>query len=492
MSEPEQPELSDVLRDRRVKLERLRAAGIDPFPHDFEEREEIGEVRAAHEGLAAGVETDSRHRVAGRIVARRGHGKAAFLDLRDGSGQIQIHATADRLGTEAFELLVDLDLGDFVGVEGTALATRRGGELSLAIDHWRLLAKSLRPPPDKFHGLEDVETRYRKRELDLLANEESRRAFAIRAKAISELRRRLDEHGFVEVETPVLQPLYGGALARPFTTHHNALDRDFYLRIATELYLKRLVVGGIDKVYELGKDFRNEGVSHKHNPEFTMLEWYEAYADYEKTAHDLELMVAEVAERVLGTTKIERDGVEIDLAPPWRRVTLREAVRERTGIDVAEHPTREALAAAMGSEPDPKEGWGKLVDGLLAKSVEPELIQPTFVVDYPVELSPFAKAHRSEPGLVERWEAFVGGIEIANSFSELNDPDEQRRRFEQQAAELERGDEEAQPYDEAFVEALEHGMPPTGGVGLGIDRLVMMLTGARSLREIVLFPAMRS
>ncbi|HET8862054.1 MAG TPA: lysine--tRNA ligase [Solirubrobacterales bacterium] len=488
----DEPKLSDVLRDRREKLARLREAGIDPFPHEFEEREEIGEVRAAHEGLVAGVETESRHRVAGRIVARRGHGKAAFLDLRDGTGQIQLHATADKLGDEAFELLVDLDLGDFVGVEGTALATRRGGELSLAIDHWRLLAKSLRPPPDKFHGLEDVETRYRQRELDLLANEESRRAFAIRAKAISEVRRWLDEHGFVEVETPVLQPLYGGALARPFTTHHNALDRDFYLRIATELYLKRLVVGGIDKVYELGKDFRNEGVSHKHNPEFTMLEWYEAYVDYEKTAHDLELMVAEVAERVLGTTVVERDGVEIDLAPPWRRVTLREAVRERTGIDVAEHPTREALAAAMDVELDQAEGWGKLVDGLLAKSVEPELIQPTFVVDYPVELSPFAKAHRTEPGLVERWEAFIGGIEIANSFSELNDPDEQRRRFEQQAAELERGDEEAQPYDEAFVEALEHGMPPTGGVGLGIDRLAMMLTGARSLREIVLFPAMRS
>jgi lysyl-tRNA synthetase, class II len=488
----EKPELTDVLRDRRAKLERLRDAGVDPFPHSFDEREEIAEVRAAHEGLAAGIETDSRHRVAGRIVARRGHGKAAFLDLRDGSGQIQLHATADKLGEEAFELLVDLDLGDFVGVEGTALATRRGGELSLAIDHWRLLAKSLRPPPDKFHGLEDVETRYRQRELDLLANEESRRAFAIRAKAISEVRRWLDEHGFVEVETPVLQPLYGGALARPFTTHHNALDRDFYLRIATELYLKRLVVGGIDKVYELGKDFRNEGVSHKHNPEFTMLEWYEAYADYEKTAQDLERLVADVAERVLGTTVVERDGVEIDLAPPWRRVTLREAVRERTGIDLAQHPTREALAAAMGGEAGEAEGWGKLVDGLLSKSVEPELVQPTFVVDYPVELSPFAKAHRSEPGLVERWEAFVGGIEIANSFSELNDPDEQRRRFEQQAAEIARGDEEAQPYDEAFVEALEHGMPPTGGVGLGIDRLAMMLTGARSLREVVLFPAMRS
>src|SRR6476620_3085603 len=488
----ERQELSDVLRDRREKLERIREAGIDPFPHEFSGREDIAEVRAAHPGLQAGAETDSRHRVAGRIVARRGHGKACFLDIRDGSDQIQLHARKDVLGDEAYELLVDLDLGDIVGAEGTAMATRRGGELSLAIDHWRLLAKSLRPPPDKFHGLEDTETRFRRRELDLIANEESRRIFQVRARAISEIRRWFDEHEFVEVETPVLQPLYGGALARPFTTHHNALDRDFYLRIATELYLKRLVVGGIDRVYELGKDFRNEGVSHKHNPEFTMLECYEAYADYEKTAHDLEMVVAEVAERVLGTTVVERDGVEIDLSPPWRRVTLREAILERTGVDIAEHPTREALAEAIGTEPDPREGWGKLVDGLLSKSVEPTLIQPTFVLDYPVELSPFAKAHRSEAGLVERWEAFVGGVEIANSFSELNDPDEQRRRFEQQRAEIERGDEEAQPYDEAFAEGLEQGMPPTGGVGVGIDRLVMMLTGAKSLREVILFPAMRT
>ncbi|MGB7587279.1 MAG: lysine--tRNA ligase [Solirubrobacterales bacterium] len=483
---------TDVLQDRRQKLERIREAGLDPFPHEFADREDIAEVRAAHEGLLAGIETESRHRVAGRIVARRGHGKAAFLDLRDGSGQIQLHAREDLLGEDAFGLLVNLDLGDFIGVEGTALATRSGGELSLAIDHWRLLAKSLRPPPEKFHGLEDVETRYRHRELDLLANEESRRIFATRARTVAELRRWLDDHGFAEAETPVLQPLYGGALARPFVTHHNALDRDFYLRIATELYLKRLVVGGMDRVYELGKDFRNEGVSHKHNPEFTMLEWYEAYADYVKTAHDLELMVAEVAERVLGTTEIERDGVKLDLSPPWKRVTLRDAIRDRSGIDIGEHPTREALAAAMKAEPDPAEGWGKLVDGLLSSTVEPELIQPTFVLDYPVELSPFAKAHRSEPGLVERWEAFVGGIEIANSFTELNDPDEQRRRFEQQAAELERGDEEAQPYDDVFLQALEYGMPPTGGVGLGIDRLVMILTGARSLREVLLFPAMRS
>ncbi len=488
----EEPKLSDVLRDRREKLERLREAGIDPFPPEFGEREDISEVRAAHEGLAPGIETESRHRVAGRVVGRRGHGKACFLDLRDGSGQIQLHAREDLLGEEPYRVLVDLDLGDIIGVEGTALATRRGGELSLAIDRWRLLAKSLRPPPDKFHGLEDVETRYRHRELDLIANEESRRLFGLRARTVSEVRRWLDERGFVEVETPVLQPLYGGALARPFTTHHNALDRDLYLRIATELYLKRLVVGGIDRVYELGKDFRNEGISHKHNPEFTMLEWYEACSDYVATAHRVETMVAEVAERVLGTTKVERGDVTIDFAPPWKRVTFREAIREASGIDIAEHPTREALAAAIGAEPAADEGWGKLVDGLLSKHVEPGLIQPTFVLDYPVELSPFAKSHRSEEGLVERFEAFAGGMEIANGFTELNDPDEQRRRFEQQAAELERGDEEAQPYDEDFVGALEQGMPPTGGVGIGIDRLVMLLTGAKSVREVVLFPAMRS
>ncbi len=487
-----EPEISDVLADRRQKLARLRERGIDPFPHEFAGREEIAEVRAAHEGLAPGIETESAHRVAGRLVARRGHGKAAFLDLRDGSGEIQLHAREDLLGAEAFELLIHLDLGDIVGVEGTAMATRSGGELTLALSRWRLLAKSLRPPPGKFHGLEDTETRYRRRELDLIANQESRRLFALRTRTVSEVRRWLDEHGYLEVETPVLQPLYGGALARPFITHHNSLDRDLYLRIATELYLKRLVIGGIDRVYELGKDFRNEGVSNKHNPEFTMLEWYEAYADYRKTAHDLELLVAEVVERVLGTTRVQRGGEEIDFAPPWRRVALRDVIRERTGIDIAEHPTREALAGAMGSEPEPTEGWGKLIDGLLSKEVEPHLIQPTFVFDYPVALSPFAKAHRSEDGLVERWEAFAGGVEIANSFSELNDPDEQRRRFEQQAADLQRGDEEAQPYDEAFVEALEQGMPPTGGVGLGIDRLVMMMTGARSLREVLLFPAMRT
>jgi lysyl-tRNA synthetase class 2 len=487
----ESSEHSDLLAERRQKLERLREEGLEPFPHSFPGRVPIAEVRAAHEGLGAGEETEDRYRVAGRIIARRGHGKAAFLDVRDGSGGIQLHSRADVLGEERHEGLLSLDLGDIVGVDGVVFATRRG-ELSLRVEDWTLLAKSLRPPPDKFHGLEDVETRYRHRELDLVANPEVRELFELRARLIAAIRRSLDEHGFVEVETPILQPLYGGALARPFTTHHNALDRDLYLRIATELYLKRCIVGGIDRVYELGKDFRNEGISHKHNPEFTMLEWYEAYADYTDAAERTEQLVAYATEQVLGTTKVQREGEEIDFAPPWRRISLRDAIRDRTGIDIAEHPSREELAAAMGSEPDPAEGWGKLVDGLLSKEVEPALIQPTFVLDYPVELSPFAKRHRSIDGLVERWEAFAGGIEIANAFTELNDPDDQRRRFEQQREELERGDQETQPYDENFIRALEQGMPPTAGVGLGIDRLVMLLTGARSLREVLLFPAMRN
>ena len=488
--EADQP-ASDLLAERRAKLERLRTAGIEPFPHEFPNRTEITTVRTAHQSLAPGEETESRYRVAGRIAARRGHGKAAFIDIVDGSGRIQLHAREDLLGAESFRRLVDLDLGDLIGADGVAFATRRG-ELSLRLEGWTLLAKSLRPLPDKYHGLEDVELRYRHRELDLIANPEIRELFRKRAAVVSAVREWLDARGFLEVETPVLQPLYGGALARPFTTHHNALDRDLYLRIATELYLKRCVVGGIDRVYELGKDFRNEGISHKHNPEFTMLEWYEAYADYTDAAQRLEGLVAHVARTVLGTTTIERDGTEIDLAPPWRRVSLEEAIREHTGVDLAERPSRDELAGAMGSEADAAEGWGKLVDGLLTKLVEPELRQPTFVLDYPVELSPFAKRHRSKPRLVERWEAFVGGTEIANAFTELNDPDEQRRRFEQQREELRRGDEETQPFDEAFLEALEYGMPPTAGVGLGIDRLVMILTGARSLREVLLFPALRS
>ena len=488
--ESERPSESALIAERRAKAERLREAGLNPFPHSFPDRVEIAAVRAENEGLEAGEETERSYRVAGRIMGRRGMGKAAFLDLRDGSGQIQLQSRVDELGPEQHELLVGMDLGDHIGIEGVAFMSRRG-ELSLRVTSWQPLAKALRPLPDKYHGLTDVEARYRHRELDLIANPEVRETFLIRAKVIAEVRRRLDEAGFVEVETPVLQPIYGGALARPFTTHHNALDRDLYLRIATELYLKRCIVGGIDRVYELGKDFRNEGISHKHNPEFTMLEWYEAYADYDDNAERLEQLVAGVAEAATGSTTIERDGTAIDLTPPWKRVTLTDVIREHAGVDISARPSREEPAGALGREPAADEGWGKLVDAVFSKLVEPKLVEPTFVRDYPVELSPFAKGHRETEGLVERWEAFLGGVEIANSFTELNDPDEQRRRFDMQAEELARGDEEAQPHDEAFLRALEQGMPPTGGVGLGIDRLVMMLTGAASLREVLLFPAMR-
>jgi lysyl-tRNA synthetase class 2 len=477
----------DLLAVRRAKLDRLRAAGIDPFPHAYPGVEPIADVRAAHAELEAGAETESRHRVAGRLAARRGQGKMAFLDLVDRSGRLQLQAKADVLGPERMEQLLELDLGDLIGVDGVVFVSRRG-ELSLRVEDYAVLAKSLRPPPEKHHGLQDVETRFRRRELDLMANEEARELFLTRAKVITAVRRSLDEAGFVEVETPVLQPLYGGALARPFTTHHNALDRQLYLRIATELYLKRLIVGGLERVYEIGKDFRNEGISFKHNPEFTMLEWYEAYADYEVAAARLETLVHEVAQAV-------GYAGELDFAPPWRRVTFAGAIEEATGIDILAHRDRDALAAAVhaaGLDLDASEGtWPQLVDDLLSKFVEPGLQQPTIVMDYPVELSPFAKAHRSKPGLTERFEAFAGGMEIANAFSELNDPDVQRERFEAQTRLQQAGDEETQPYDEVFVQALEHGMPPTGGLGLGIDRLVMLMTGTRSIREVVLFPAMR-
>jgi lysyl-tRNA synthetase class 2 len=474
---------SGLLASRRRKLEHLREEGVDPFPHRFEGVTPIGDVRERFAELSDGEETDERVRVAGRLAARRGQGKMAFLDLVDRSGRLQLQAKADVLAPADFERLLGLDLGDLVGVDGTVFRSRRG-ELSLRVEAFTVLAKSLRPPPEKHHGLQDVETRHRRRELDLMANEETRERFIARARVITAVRAHLDAEGFVEVETPVLQPLYGGALARPFTTHHNALDRDLYLRIATELYLKRLVVGGLERVYELGKDFRNEGLSPKHNPEFTMLEFYEAYADYRDIAARLEALVADAA-AVAGAPGFNG---------PWRRVTLREAILEHTGVDVLAHRDRDALLAAIaarGLEVPSDRSWPALVDDLLSKYVEPALIEPTFVMDYPVELSPFAKAHRSEAGLVERWEAFARGVEIANAFSELNDPDDQRARFEAQAAERRAGGEETQPYDELYVQALEQGMPPTGGCGLGIDRLVMVLTGTRSIREVVLFPAMR-
>jgi lysyl-tRNA synthetase, class II len=478
----------ELLATRREKLERLRADGIDPYPHAYPGVVPLAAVHAAHASLPAGEDSDRRYRVAGRLHARRGQGKMAFLDLDDRSGRIQLQAKADVLGPERMAQLLDLDLGDIVGVDGLAFRSRRG-ELSLRVEDFAVLAKSLRPPPEKFHGLRDIETRFRHRELDLIANEETRTLFVMRAKAITAVRRYLDDEGFIEVETPVLQPIYGGALARPFTTHHNELDRTLYLRIATELYLKRLIVGGLERVYELGKDFRNEGVSFKHNPEFTMVEWYEAYADYTDEMRRVEEMVAFVAEQC------GYDG-DIDLSPPWPRVTLRDAIGEKTGVDILAHTERDALVAAIDAADrvdrvTEDRTWPQLVDDLLSKYVEPQIREPQFIVDYPVELSPFAKAHRSERGLVERFEAFVDGMEFANAFTELNDPDDQRARFEAQVRFAAAGDEETQPMDEGYLSALEHGMPPTGGVGVGIDRLVMVMTGHRSIREVVLFPAMR-
>jgi lysyl-tRNA synthetase class 2 len=482
--------LSELVAERRAKGERLRDSDDTAFPHAFAGVESIDSIASAYEHLEDGEETDERHRVAGRIAARRGAGKAAFLDLVDRTGKIQLHARVDVLGTERFELLTSLDLGDLLGVDGSAMRSRHG-EVSLRVEEFQVLGKALRPPPDKHHGLSDVETRYRHRELDLIASEDTRALFIERSRIVSAVRRYLDAAGFIEVETPVLQPLYGGAMARPFTTHHNALDRDLYLRIATELYLKRLIVGGLERVYELGKDFRNEGISHKHNPEFTMVEWYEAYADYTGAEERTEAIVRAAAEAV-------GYAGELDFSAPWPRVGFVDAIEQATGIDVMQHTSAEQLAAAIrerGLDVKTEGRWYEMADDLLSKYVEPSLSRPSFVVDYPTEISPLAREHSSEAkrGLVERFEAFAGGMEIANGFSELTDPDTQRARFAAQArvGTREDGQAETMPYDEEYVQALELGMPPTAGVGLGIDRLVMLLTGRESIREVVLFPAMR-
>jgi lysyl-tRNA synthetase class 2 len=503
--------LAELISERRAKERLLReTATEEDFPYAYPGVVAVEDVRAAFQHLAVGEETEDLRRVAGRLAGRRGKGRAAFLDLVDRSGKIQLHARLDVLGEEAFQRLLTLDLGDLVGVDGAVLRSRHG-ELSLRVERFAVLAKALRPPPDKYHGLSDVETRHRRRELDLMSSEDVRRRFAARARIISAIRSYLDGEGFLEVETPVLQPIYGGALARPFTTHHNALDRTLYLRIATELYLKRCIVGGLERVYELGKDFRNEGISTKHNPEFTMVEWYEAYADYNDAAARLEAIVRAAAAAIgppgqadNATSADTPGGLGASRAPlqilklehPWRRIGFVDSIRAATGIDVMAHPDATALAAAIAAaglpaSSNPHASWPQLADELLSTYVEPTLREPTFVFDYPVALSPFAREHRTKPGLAERWEAYVGGMEIANAFSELIDPDAQRERFESQRRLAAEGDEETQPHDEVFLEALEQGMPPTGGVGVGVDRLVMALTGQSSIREVVLFPATR-
>ena len=435
------------------------------------------------EPLEAGQESSERRRLAGRVLARRGHGKLVFLDLVDRSGRIQLLCAADRVGA------TEVDLGDIVGVEGFPARTRRG-EPSLIVEDFSILAKIDVPLPDTFHGLTDVETRYRKRYLDLAMNEDVRRDFITRSRMISSIRRWLDERGFVEVETPVLQPRYGGAFARPFVTHHNDLDADLYLRIATELYLKRCIVGGLERVYELGKDFRNEGISYKHQPEFTMLEWYEAYADYRDTMKRIEELVAHVAQDVVGTTQVTFRGESIDLSAPWARVRLPDALDD-LGLWTRDEAELRAALGERDVDAEQDRTWAQLIDRALSTFVEPTFVQPTILYDYPIELSPFARASPDDESLVERFEYFVCGMELGNAFTEINSAAEQAQRFEFQAAEREAGDALAEEGDPDFVEALSYGMPPTGGIGLGIDRLAMLLTGRETIRDVVLFPALR-
>ena len=488
--------LENITQQRLDKLEKLRSQGIDPYPRRYQRTHTTQQVIALFQEHEAnpesGIPTVS---LAGRIMTHRLMGKASFLDLRDGSGKIQAYFRLDQVGERKYELLKDFDIGDIIGVSGSLFRTHTG-EVTVKASDFTLLAKSLLPLPEKWHGLTDVEKRYRQRYLDLIANQEAKEIFRVRSRLISCLRRFMDDSGFMEVETPVLQDTAGGAAARPFITHHQALDRDLYLRIATELHLKRLIIGGFDKVYEIGRVFRNEGISFKHNPEFTTMESYEAYADYNDVMQMTETMVSYLAKEVLDSPQAKWGEQVIDFTPPWPRITLRDAINQNSGLDFEQYPDesslREAMAAINVIAPE-LHGRGKLIDKLLSAFVEPKLIQPTFLLDYPVEMSPLAKRKPDNSRLVERFEAFAGGMEIANAFTELNDPIDQRQRFEEQTklrAEL--GDEEAEMADEDFLEALEYGMPPTGGLGSGIDRLVMLFTNQASIREVILFPQLKS
>jgi lysyl-tRNA synthetase class 2 len=488
----------ELIEQRQAKLERLRAGGCDPYParyHRTHTAQEAVQALQALEEKGATPQEAIEVSLAGRITAMRLMGKRAFIDLRDGTGKIQADLRQDVLGDESYRAFVDLvDIGDFVGVSGTLFRTR-SGEITVQARQYVFLAKALRPLPEKWHGLQDVEVRYRQRYLDLMVNAPVRDVFRLRSRVVAAIRRFLDERDFLEVETPVLQPSAGGAAAKPFVTHHHALDRDLYLRVATELHLKRLIVGGLDRVYEIGPVFRNEGVSTKHNPEYTLLECYQAYADYQDIMKLVEEMVAYAAQQALGSLKVAYGDTELDLTPPWQRLTLRQAIEERTGLDFEAHPDADSLRQAMaplGVAVSETAGRGKLIDELLSTFVEPQLSQPTFLLDYPLELSPLAKRKPDNPRLVERFEGFLAGREIANAFSELNDPQEQRERFLEQARLRAAGDEEAERVDEDFLVALEHGMPPTGGLGIGIDRLVMALSGQQSIREVILFPQLRS
>ncbi len=501
MSERE-AEASFVERARREKLEALRQRGVAPFAYRFDRTHTAAAALAAY-----GDGTDGEGpavTVAGRLVAVRAHGKTVFAHLADGSGRLQLYFRLDRLGEEAFGLLPLLDLGDQLGAHGKLFRTRTG-EVTVQVERFELLAKALRPLPlgktaeqedgtaAHFAELSDPEQRYRQRYADLAVHPERRALFERRAALVRGIRRFLDARGFLEVETPILQPLYGGASARPFVTRYNALGTDFYLRIADELYLKRLIVGGCERVYEIGKDFRNEGMDRLHNPEFTMLETYQAFADYLDVLEMTQDLVVTVVREATGGLAVEARGRPVDLTPPWRRATFYDLVAEHAGVDLrrADEASLAAELARRGIAPDAGAGRGRLIDQLFQASVEPKLDAPVFILDFPIEMSPLAKPKRGDPALAERFELFVGGYELANAFSELNDPDDQRRRFEAQGVLRAKGDEEAQALDEDYLRALEYGMPPTGGLGLGIDRLTMLVTGARSIRDVILFPALR-
>lgn len=483
--------LERMTEQRLDSLNRIRSRGINPYPHSYHRSHTIQEAIA----LFIEREVEASHysvSLAGRAMARRSMGKMTFLDIRDSSGKMQLCFRYDSLGQEKYAFLDELDIGDIMGAEGKLFRTKTG-EVTLEVSDFAMLCKSLRPLPEKWHGLADVEKRYRQRYLDLIANEETKNVFTLRSKFITAIRSFLDKQGFIEVETPVLQAQAGGALARPFATHHHALDEDLYLRIALELHLKRLVVGGFDKVYEMGHVFRNEGISVRHNPEFTLLECYKAYSDYDDMMDLVEEMISHTVQEVLGVTEVTCNGKTINLAPPWQRLYLQEAIKNYCGIDFEDYPDAISLRSRMeglGMEVDSSKGRGRLIDELISTFVEPNLTQPTFLLDYPVEMSPLAKRKRGNDRLVERFEVFIDGIEIANAFTELNDPIDQRERFRQQLRESVE-DEEVEVADEDFLQALEYGMPPTGGLGVGIDRLVMLLADQQSIREVILFPQLK-
>ncbi len=481
---------------RRNKLIELRDRGIDPYPARLPRARTHTAAEAITAFRAGALAPDQPVTLVGRLLTERIMGKAAFAHIEDGSGKIQIYVKRDVVGEATYDDLFKrlIDLGDFITVTGTMFVTRTG-EVSCEVRELALLSKTLNPMPDKWHGLKDVETRYRQRYVDLLANPEVREVFRKRAAIVAAIRRYLDDAGFLEVETPVLQPIYGGAAARPFTTFHNQLQQELFLRISFELYLKRLLVGGYERVYEIGRDFRNEGISFKHNPEFTQLEFYEAYTDYHGMMQRVEEMVSSVAQQVCGGTVLPYDGNEIDVTPPWRRISMRDAILEATGVDYTLYPDAATLTEAIkarGLRYEPKASRGKLIDGLFGDYVEPKLIQPTFITDYPVDISPLAKKKADDPTTVERFEYFIAGMEMGNAFSELNDPIDQRERFVELRDAMAGADENAHPLDEDFLAALNFGLPPTGGFGTGIDRLTMLFTDRQSIREVILFPHLRS